>query len=98
MRILPDIEQSIRRVIRDERAKDPIISVVELQEKLERQFNRTFKHYYIKRLADKVSRQTLLELDRTQIEQRMAFTRAAKPASESQKKLSAWRTLGQAMA
>jgi hypothetical protein len=38
MRILPDIEQKIRRVIRDERARDPIISVVELHGEINRDF------------------------------------------------------------
>jgi hypothetical protein len=33
-------------------AKDPLIDIVGLQEKLERHFNRTFNHHYIKRLGD----------------------------------------------
>jgi hypothetical protein len=45
--------------IRDARAKDPLISVVALQEQLERQFNRTFTRKYIAKLAMKVERQAL---------------------------------------
>lgn len=75
MKIMPAIEQEIRRAIRDERAKDPLITIVGLQEKFEAQFNKTFKRDYLVRLSDKVGGQTLVELDRTQIEQRMAFTR-----------------------
>jgi hypothetical protein len=75
MKIMPPVEQEIRRAIRDERAKDPLITILGLQEKLEVQFNRTFKRDYLARLSDKVGRQTLIELDRTKIEDRMAFTR-----------------------
>jgi hypothetical protein len=75
MRILPRVEQEIRRAIRDERAKDPLIPITKLQDQLERRFNREFKRTYLTKLADKVARQTLVELDRTQIEDRMAFTR-----------------------
>jgi hypothetical protein len=44
MRILPPVEEEIRRTIRDERAKDPLIPISHLKEKLERQFNREFSH------------------------------------------------------
>lgn len=72
---MPPVEQEIRRAIRDERARDPLITIVSLQEKLETQFNRTFKRDYLAKLSNKVGRQTLIEMDGTQIEQRMAFTR-----------------------
>jgi hypothetical protein len=39
MRILPPLEEKIRREIRDARAKDPLVSVVALQDQLEKQFN-----------------------------------------------------------
>ena len=75
MRILPPVEQEIRRAIRDARAKDPLIPITRLQETLERQFGRQFKRDYLTRLSDKVAREGLIELDRTRIEDRMSFTR-----------------------
>jgi hypothetical protein len=75
MRIVPELDHKIRREIRDARAKDPLISVVALQEQLEQQFNRTFTRKYIAKLAMKVERHALAEADRTKIEERMQFTR-----------------------
>jgi hypothetical protein len=75
MRIVPEVDHKIRREIRDARAKDPLISVVDLQDQLEKQFNRTFSRKYIAKLAMKVERQALAEADRTKIEERMQFTR-----------------------
>jgi hypothetical protein len=57
MRIVPELDHKIRREIRDARAKDPLVSVVALQEQLEKQFNRTFSRKYITKLAFKVERQ-----------------------------------------
>jgi hypothetical protein len=39
MRVLPDVEQRIRREIRNARARDPLITVSELTERLEKKFN-----------------------------------------------------------
>jgi hypothetical protein len=75
MRILPAIEEEIRRVIRDERAKDPLITVARLEHALEKHFNRGFSHQYVSKIADKVVREGLIQADRTQIEERMNFTR-----------------------
>jgi hypothetical protein len=75
MRILPHIEEQIRRVIRDERAKDPLITVLGLEHALEKHFNRGFSHQYVSKIADKVARESLIVADRTQIEERMNFTR-----------------------
>jgi hypothetical protein len=75
MRILPPVEEKIRREIRDARAKDPLVSVDALQDMLEKKLGRTFRRKYISRLAGKVARQALIEVNRTQIEQRMAVTR-----------------------
>jgi hypothetical protein len=75
MRIVPELDHKIRRKIRDARAKDPLISVVALQEQLEQRFNRTFSRKYIAKLAMKVERQGLVEADRTKLEERMQFTR-----------------------
>jgi hypothetical protein len=75
MRIVPEIEQKIRREIRDARAKDPLVTIVALQEQLEKKFDRTFSRKYLAKLSHKVARQTLIEIDRAKIEQRMNFTR-----------------------
>jgi hypothetical protein len=75
MRILPAVEEEIRRVVRDARARDPLISVAGLEAALEKHFNRGFSHQYVSKIADKVAREGLVELDRTKIEHRMQFTR-----------------------
>lgn len=75
MRILPAIEEEIRRVVRDARAKDPLIKVAGLKAVLEKHFGRGFSHQYVAKIADKVAREGLIEIDRTKIEQRLAFTR-----------------------
>jgi hypothetical protein len=75
MRVLPPVEEEIRRIIRDERAKDPLITVSGLEHALEKHFDRGFSHQYVSKVADKVSREGLIEMDRTRIEERMNFTR-----------------------
>src|SRR5580693_6360246 len=75
MRIVPAVEAELRREIRDARAIDPLISVSAFEQRLEKKFNRGFSYRYIAKLADKIARQALIEADRTQIEERLAFTR-----------------------
>lgn len=75
MRILPPVEEELRRVIRDARAADPLITAAGLEQLLERRFDRGFSRKYVAKPADKVLRQSLMEADRTQIEERMNFTR-----------------------
>src|SRR4051794_9167775 len=78
MRILPAVEEEIRRVIRDERAKDPLISVAGLKGALESHFKDRgsgFSHQYVSKIADKVAREALVNADRTKIEERLNFTR-----------------------
>jgi hypothetical protein len=75
MRILPPVEEEIRRIIRDARAKDPLITVAGLEKALEEHFQRGFSHQYVSKIADKVAREALMVADRTQIEERMNFTR-----------------------
>jgi len=65
----------MRRAIRDARAADPLISVAGLEQVLERRFNRGFSRTYVKKLAEKVLRQSLIEADRTKIEERLNVTR-----------------------
>jgi hypothetical protein len=67
MRILPPIEEKIRRTIRDAQARDPLITVVGVQEELQLKLNRTFDRSYLKRLCEKVARESRVEVDRTQI-------------------------------
>lgn len=60
------------REIRDARAIDPLISVSALDQHLEKKFKRGFSYRYI---TDKIAGQALIEAGRTQIEERLAFTR-----------------------
>jgi hypothetical protein len=73
MRILPPVEQKKRRSIRDARVYNPLITVVALQEKLTRRFNRTFTREYLVKLADKVAREGLIDADRTEIKERTRY-------------------------
>jgi hypothetical protein len=75
MPVLPPVEEEIRRIILDERAKDPLITVLGLEHALEKHFQRGFSHQYVSKIADKVAREGLVEMDRTKIEERMNFTR-----------------------
>jgi hypothetical protein len=67
MRILPPIEEKMRRAVRDAQANDPLMTASVVQEHLEETFNRGFSRTYVKKLCDKVSRQALIEADHTQI-------------------------------
>jgi hypothetical protein len=75
MRIVPAVEAEFRREIRNARALVPLISVSTLEQRLDKKFNRGFSYRYIAKLADKIARQSLIEADRTKIEERLAFTR-----------------------
>ena len=75
MRVLPPVEEQIRRIIRDARAKDPLITVLGLEHALEKHFDRGFSHQYVSKIADKVAREGLVDLDMFKIEQRMFTTR-----------------------
>src|ERR1700693_6257282 len=75
MRRLPPFEEKIRHQIRDELALTPVITMTGLKERIEDVFGRGFDYEYIRRLTGKVRNEIVVEIDRTQIEQRMAFTR-----------------------
>jgi FKBP-type peptidyl-prolyl cis-trans isomerase (trigger factor) len=75
MKIVESVEQEIRRAIRDERAKDPVITINKLQERLKDRFQRDFHRDYLGKLTNKVARETLVEIDRAKIEERISFTR-----------------------
>jgi hypothetical protein len=75
MRVLPPVEEEIRRIVRDARAKDPLIRVAGLKAVLEDHFKRGFSHQYVSKIADKVAREGLIEADRTKLDERLQFTR-----------------------
>ena len=55
MIVLPPLEGEIRRIIRNERAKDPLITVSGLEKVLEKRFNRGFSRRYVAKLANNVA-------------------------------------------
>jgi hypothetical protein len=65
----------VKREIRDALAIDPIATIPELTERLNKRLNHSFDPRYIKKLTDKVTRQLIVESDRMQIEDRMKVTR-----------------------
>jgi hypothetical protein len=75
MVILPGPEEAIRREIRDARAKDPLVTVVALQELLEKRLKRTFTQKYISKLARKVDKEMLVTADRAKLNERLTLTR-----------------------
>jgi hypothetical protein len=75
MRVLPPVEEEIRRIVRDARARDPLIRVAGLKAVLEEHFGRGFSHQYVSKIADKVAREGLIDADRTKIEERLQSTR-----------------------
>jgi hypothetical protein len=75
MRVLPPVEEEIRRAVRDARARDLLIRVAALKAILEEHFDRGFSHQYVSKIADKVAREGLIEADRTKIEERLQSTR-----------------------
>jgi hypothetical protein len=75
MRRLPPFEEKIRHEIRNELALTPVITMTALKERIEKTFGRGFDYEYVRRLIGKVRNEIVVEIDRTQIEARMAFTR-----------------------
>jgi hypothetical protein len=75
MRRLPPFEDKIRQQIRDEFAIKPAITMTALKERIENVCGRGFNYEYIRKLVGKVRNEIVVEIDRTQIEQRLAFTR-----------------------
>src|SRR5712691_4223901 len=75
MRILPPFEERIRHSIREELAEKPTITMVALKEQLEKEYGRDFHHSYIRKLVGKVRNQLMVEVDRAQIEPRLAELR-----------------------
>jgi hypothetical protein len=75
MRILPPFEEKIRHSIRDELAKKPTITMTALKEQLEKEYGRDFHFSYLRKLVGKVRNEISYEIDRSQIEPRLAFYR-----------------------
>src|SRR5271163_3550011 len=68
----PAYEEKIKRAIRDALAYDPLITQNALIEQLNRQFNHSFDFRYIRRLTDKVMGQAQIEVDRSQLSERLS--------------------------
>lgn len=68
-------QERLKREIRDALAIDPIATIPDITERLNKRLNHSFDPRYIKKLRDKVSRQLIVESDRTSIDQRMNVTR-----------------------
>ena len=75
MRRLPPFEEKIRHEIRNEIAKTPVITMTALKERIEKTFGRGFDYEYIRRLIGKVRNEIVVEVDRAQIEPRLASLR-----------------------
>jgi hypothetical protein len=74
-RFAPTYEDRLKREIRDALAIDPIATIPELTERLNKRLDHSFDPRYIRRLRTKVERQIIVESDRMQIEQRINITR-----------------------
>jgi hypothetical protein len=75
MRVLPPVAEQIRRIIRDERAKDPLITASGLEHALEKHFDRGFPHQYVSKIADKVPAKVSSRWTTPASKMRMNFTR-----------------------
>jgi hypothetical protein len=71
----PTYEVRVRREIRNALAIDPIATIPELTEPLNKRLSHSFDPRYIKKLTDKVAHQLIIESDRLRIEDRMKVTR-----------------------
>ncbi len=75
MGVLPPFEEKIRHKIRDEMAMTSVISVTAIKEGMEEVFGRGFDYEYIRKLVGKVRNEIVIEIDRAQIEPRLASLR-----------------------
>lgn len=71
----PEVEDTIKRAIRDAKAIDPLITRDKLLDTLEKKFNHTFDHRYIAKLSDKVFRQVREEANHKAVEHRLTEIR-----------------------
>lgn len=74
-KLSPMYEEKLKRAIRDAYAIDPLITRASLMENLEKRFDHSFDHNYIRKLADKVTKQARLEADHMKVEDRLTKLR-----------------------
>src|ERR1700727_752288 len=65
----------LRRAIRDIKAIDPLITYVDLADRLSKRFNRSYDREYVAKLSKKVDGELRNEVDRPQIEKRLSGIR-----------------------
>jgi hypothetical protein len=75
MKIVPAIEDKLRREVRSAVAKNPLITVVAMQEVLEQKFGRTFSFRYTSKLMNKVAGQARREVDAAKMQDRIVQLR-----------------------
>lgn len=76
MRVLPPFEQKIRGQIRDEMATKPLITVMAIKERMVRGLRPRLRlHLHPQAGQQGAQREIVIEIDRAQIEPRLAFTR-----------------------
>ena len=83
MMVLPPVEGEFHRIIRNERAKDPLITVSGLEKVLEKRFNRGFSRRYVAKLADKIARRALVNANRMRIEEGLEAWASIETAARS---------------
>src|SRR4051794_35365427 len=71
MRIVPAIEEKLKREVRAAIARDPLITITGLQQHLQHEFNREFSFVYVRKLMNKVVGQASSELSRARINDRI---------------------------
>jgi hypothetical protein len=75
MRYLPPFEEKLRTQIRNEMAMTPLITVMQIKERLEKLNDRGFDYTYIRKLVGKVRNAISYEIDTAKIEPRLASVR-----------------------
>lgn len=71
MKIVEPIEDKLRQEVRLATAKDPVITVVGMQEVLEKKFGREFSRMYVSKLMHKVMGEARANIDRAKINNRL---------------------------
>ncbi|AVT83675.1 hypothetical protein [Rhodopseudomonas palustris] len=76
MKIDKKVEERLLNEIRNTIARDPVITILGMQEHLEKKFNRLFSRQYVTRMMGRVTNRALEEVDQAKINERIAQTRA----------------------
>ena len=104
MPYIPEVkEHKIRRAIRDAKSIDALLTVQDLADILEKKFNIKVERHYLSKLARKIDREIIVEIDReksseeiAQISERVRFAResliriATSQTERTTDKLNAW--------